>query len=461
MDVKYAYYRTSAGYKLEGKDDTYLLTAGGGTKTVASFWHDGNFTPLDYVPKSRTITINGVVKNLATDQVFTTADTVTRVKGGTAGSFVYGDVTLVAGANTTINQSGNNITFTSSDTTYTAGSGLTLSGTTFSLPITTSGTGNVVSGVSQTANGLTVYLSAVPTTSDLANYIPNAQKGVANGVATLDGQGIIPTNQLPSFVDDVLEFANLAGFPATGETGKIYVALDTNKTYRWGGSSYVYITSGAVDSVNGKTGVVVINKADVGLGNADNTTDATKQVLSATKWTTARTITISGVTATTQTIDGSGNINIPITAIPSSLLTGTANISTTGSAGTLTNARTIAMTGDGVWSVNFDGSTNVTSSFVLANTGVTAGSYDKVTVDAKGRVTAGQNETKSYNTTISGSATVIHNLGTSAVNVFIMDTVTKYRIEGRIKITDNNKVDVEFDSPIPNVASVTITKLNI
>ena len=112
-------------------------------------------------------------------------------------------------------------------------------------------------------------------------------------------------------------------------------------------------------------------------------------------------------------------------------------------------------------SVNFDGSTNVTSSFVLANTGVTAGTYDKVTVDAKGRVTAGQNETKSYNTTISGSATVIHSLGTSAVNVFIMDTVTKYRIEGRIKITDNNKVDVEFDSPIPNVASVTVTKLNI
>ena len=40
---------------------------------------------------------------------------------------------------------------------------------------------------------------------------------------------------------DVLEFANLASFPVTGETGKIYVALDTNKTYRWSGSAYVQI----------------------------------------------------------------------------------------------------------------------------------------------------------------------------------------------------------------------------
>lgn len=472
MDIKYAYYRTSAGYKIEGKDDTYVVTAGGGTKSVASFWHDGNFTPTDYVPKTRTISINGVVKNLATDQVFTTPDTVTRVKGGSGGSFVYGDVTMLAGSNVGISQSGNNITFSSTDTTYTAGSGLTLSGTTFSLPVTTSGTGNVVTGVSQTANGITVYLGSVPTSSDLANYIPLSQKGVANGVATLDSGGKIPAIQMPSYVDDIIEgyyksadgkFYKEASFTTliAGETGKIYIDLATNKSYRYSGSVFVYITSGAVDSVNGKTGVVVINKGDVGLGNANNTADASKQVLSATKWTTARTITISGVTATSQTIDGTGNINIPIAAIPATLLTGTASINTTGSAAKLTTARNIAITGDGTWSVNFDGSTNVTSSFVLADTGVTAGTYDKVTVDAKGRVTAGQNEVKSYNTTISGSSTVIHNLGTSAVDVVIIDTVTKYRIEGRIKVTDNNKVDIEFDSPIPNVATVTVVKINL
>ena len=54
--------------------------------------------------------------------------------------------------------------------------------------------------------------------------------------------GKVPASQLPAYVDDVLEFANLAAFPVTGESGKIYVALDTNFTYRWGGSVYVKIS---------------------------------------------------------------------------------------------------------------------------------------------------------------------------------------------------------------------------
>ena len=61
------------------------------------------------------------------------------------------------------------------------------------------------------------------------------------GKADLVG-GKIPTSQLPSYVDDVLEYANLAAFPATGETGKIYVALNTNLTYRWSGTAYVEIS---------------------------------------------------------------------------------------------------------------------------------------------------------------------------------------------------------------------------
>ena len=105
--------------------------------------------------------------------------------------------------------------------------------------------------------------------------------GAADGVATLDSAGKVPTSQLPAYVDDVLEYANLASFPATGETGKIYVALDTNKTYRWSGSAYIYITSGAVDSVAGKTGVVTLVKGDVGLGNVDNTSDVNKPVSTA------------------------------------------------------------------------------------------------------------------------------------------------------------------------------------
>ena len=73
----------------------------------------------------------------------------------------------------------------------------------------------------------------------------------ANGLARLNSSGLIPAAILPSYVDDVLEFANLAAFPATGETGKIYVALDTNKTYRWSGSAYVEISAspGSTDAV--------------------------------------------------------------------------------------------------------------------------------------------------------------------------------------------------------------------
>lgn len=61
------------------------------------------------------------------------------------------------------------------------------------------------------------------------------------GKADLVG-GKVPTSQLPSYVDDVQEYANLAAFPATGETGKIYVALNTNLTYRWSGTAYVEIS---------------------------------------------------------------------------------------------------------------------------------------------------------------------------------------------------------------------------
>lgn len=78
-----------------------------------------------------------------------------------------------------------------------------------------------------------------------------ANKGVAGGYAGLDGNGHVPASQLPSFVDDVLEYASVGSFPATGETGKIYVALDANKNYRWSGTVYVEISAspGSTDAV--------------------------------------------------------------------------------------------------------------------------------------------------------------------------------------------------------------------
>lgn len=68
-------------------------------------------------------------------------------------------------------------------------------------------------------------------------------KGVANGIAPLDAGGKVAATYLPSYVDDVLEYANKASFPTSGEEGKIYVAKDTNKSYRWSGSSYIELST--------------------------------------------------------------------------------------------------------------------------------------------------------------------------------------------------------------------------
>mgnify|MGYP001499873465 CR=1 FL=1 len=114
-----------------------------------------------------------------------------------------------------------------------------------------------------------------------AGYEQSSNKGVANGYAGLDAGGKVPAGQLPSFVEDVLEFSSFSAFPATGESGKIYVAIDNGKTYRWGGSSYTEISSGDVNSVNGQTGVVVLDTGDVAeSGNLYFTTARARSAIS-------------------------------------------------------------------------------------------------------------------------------------------------------------------------------------
>jgi len=71
----------------------------------------------------------------------------------------------------------------------------------------------------------------------------SANKGNVNGYAELDASGLVPAAQLPAYVDDVVEYADFASLPGTGETGKIYVTLDDNKTYRWSGSAYTEISA--------------------------------------------------------------------------------------------------------------------------------------------------------------------------------------------------------------------------
>lgn len=102
-----------------------------------------------------------------------------------------------------------------------------------------------------TINGKKISGNPTITKSDLGlgNVTNDAQvkrteMGKANGVATLDSAGKVPSAQLPSYVDDVVEYAAKSNFPATGEAGKIYVSTSDNKTWRWSGSAYVEISQG-------------------------------------------------------------------------------------------------------------------------------------------------------------------------------------------------------------------------
>jgi hypothetical protein len=135
--------------------------------------------------------------------------------------------------------------------------------------------------------------------------VKRSEMGVAGGVATLDQEGKVPSSQLPSFVDDVIEVATLDELPATGEAGKIYVTKDTNLTYRWSGSKYVEISASlalgetsstayagdkgkaTTDSLNAHLADFnnphKVDKAQVGLGNVDNTSDKDKPVSDATQ----------------------------------------------------------------------------------------------------------------------------------------------------------------------------------
>lgn len=78
-----------------------------------------------------------------------------------------------------------------------------------------------------------------------------ANKSAPGGYCPLDSNSLVPAVNLPSYVDDVLEYANLAAFPATGVSGKIYIAADTSRSYRWSGSTYAEIIAspGSTDAV--------------------------------------------------------------------------------------------------------------------------------------------------------------------------------------------------------------------
>lgn len=94
-----------------------------------------------------------------------------------------------------------------------------------------------VTGKFKIGDGVTAWNSAS------YNAILPAAIGANSGICPLDGSGKVDASYLPSYVDDALEYANLAALPVTGETGKMYVTLDDGLIYRWSGTIYINIAS--------------------------------------------------------------------------------------------------------------------------------------------------------------------------------------------------------------------------
>lgn len=175
-------------------------------------------------------------------------------------------------------------------------------------------------------------------------------------------------------------------FASGGDIGRVYVGT--------GSSNIAQAKKSEVVTVDGKVDTHVaridnphaVTKAQVGLGNVDNTSDSSKNVLSASKLTTARTITLTGDVTGSVSFDGTANASITATIASNSVALG---IDTTG------NYVANATAGNGIVITGTVGEGwNPTIS--LTDVGI-AGTYKSVTVDAQGRVTAGTNPT-----TISG-----------------------------------------------------------
>lgn len=270
--------------------------------------------------------------------------------------------------------------------------------------------------------------NAVKKAYDKANhshpYLATSLKGAKNGVASLDENGLVPSSQLPSYVDDVLEYDKLASFPKTGESGKIYVAQDSNKTYRWSGTAYVEISASLalgetsstayrgdygkiaydhsqkahVTGVKGdsetayRTGNVNITKANVGLGNVPNvaTNDQTPTYTAASA--------NANLTSGEKLSVAMGKISRAITSLISHLADGTRHI--TAEERTAWNAKTGKFTG-----------TN-------------------------------ENYSTSDDNASSGWVTVAHGLNTEDVVVSVWDANDKNMIATDVSIVDANAVMV-------------------
>jgi hypothetical protein len=260
-----------------------------------------------------------------------------------------------------------------------------------------------------------------PTKHIHADYLKDSDLGVT--VAPLDQSGMVPYVNMPDTIKYSMRYQGTfdpnSGYPTTDSTGTM--ALSSGMYYIASAAGAIGTVSynpgdlalytgndawtqvyASVSSVNGYIGVISLAKSDIGLGNADNTPDVSKNVLSATKLTTPRTVSLSGDATGSVSFDGSGDVSIPTT---------------------------------------------------LANSGVTAGTYTKLTVDSKGRATSGATLSASDIPTLTVSkisdagTAASKNTGTASGNIPIIGSNGKIdtSILPALAITDTYVVSTQAD----------------
>ena len=310
---------------------------------------------------------------------------------------------------------------------------------------TATGIVQLYNGVDSTSTTTAATANAVKTAYDKANhshpYLTTSLKGAKNGVASLDANGLVPSSQLPSYVDDVLEYDNLAGFPKTGETGKIYVAKDTNKTYRWSGTAYVEIS------------------ASLALGETSST--AYRGDLGKIAYTHSQTAHVTGVKGSSETAYRTGQVNITKANVG---LSNVPNVATNDQTPTYTVATANAnLTSGEKLSVAMGKIARAISSLIshLADNTKHITAAERTAWNSKARIYSGSNfgySDNEGNTLTAAGATgwadIEHNLNTENVMVSVWENNSKALLHTDVRIVDANNLQVWL--PVADAGTFTV-----